>query len=212
MRNRSAPLTAADIDSLDWAKADGLIPAIVQDARTLQVLVLAWMNPEALQQTLSCGLVTFYSRSRGKLWVKGETSGNNLMLVSAHTDCDSDTLLVLADPTGPACHLNTTSCFSEDDAPGLGWLARLAQIVAARKDADPASSYTARLFSKGARKIAQKVGEEGVETALAGAAGDAEEMKQEAADLLFHLIVLMEQTGLGWDDVMGVLRERHGAK
>jgi phosphoribosyl-ATP pyrophosphohydrolase/phosphoribosyl-AMP cyclohydrolase len=212
MRNRSAPLTAADLDTIDWNKGGGLVPAIVQDARTLQMLMLGYMNREALAQTLSGGLVTFFSRSRDKLWVKGETSGNHLMLVSAHTDCDSDALLVLADPVGPACHLETTSCFSEDEAPGIGWLPRLAQIVASRKGASPDSSYTAKLFAKGPRKIAQKVGEEGVEVALAGAALDAEELKQEAADLLYHLLVLLETNGVTLEEVMAVLRERHGGK
>src|SRR5690606_18053295 len=134
------------------------------------------------------------------------------MLVSAHADCDSDTLLILADPCGPACHEGTTSCFSEGDAPGIGWLPRLAQIVASRKGADADSSYTAKLFAKGPRKIAQKVGEEGVEAALAGAALDAEELKQESADLLFHLLVLLETNGVTLEEVMAVLRERHGGK
>lgn len=212
MRNRSAPLTAAEIAELDWAKADGLIPAIVQDSRTLQVLMMAWMNRESLELTLADGWVTFFSRSRNELWRKGDTSGNRLKLVSAHSDCDADTLLVLAEPEGPACHLQTTSCFTEDDAPGLGWLARLAGIVAARKGADPSESYTAKLFARGPRKIAQKVGEEGVECALAGAALDAEELKSEAADLMFHLIVLMEANGIGWDEVTEILRARHAPK
>src|SRR5690606_35108568 len=141
-----------------------------------------YMNREALELTLKEGLVTFFSRSRNQLWRKGDTSGNRLRLVSAHTDCDSDALLILADPEGPACHIGTTSCFGEDDAPGVGWLPRLAQIVASRKSAAPDSSYTAKLFAKGPRKIAQKVGEEGVEAALAGAALDANELKQESAD------------------------------
>ena len=212
MRNRSAPLTAADLDTIDWAKSGGLVPAVVQDANTLQVLMLAYMNRDALEMTLSGGAVTFFSRSRNTIWRKGDTSGNRLTLVSAHTDCDSDTILVLANPDGPACHIGTTSCFSEDDAPGIGWLARLADIVAARKGGDPAESYTASLFAKGPRKAAQKVGEEGVEAALAGAALDAEELKQEAADLLFHLIVLLEMNGLTLDDVMDVLRARHAPK
>ena len=212
MRNRSAPLNAADIDSIDWRKSGGLVPAVVQDAQTLQVLMLAYMNRDALEMTLAGGFVTFFSRSRDTIWRKGDTSGNRLRLVSAHTDCDSDCLRVLANPEGPACHLETTSCFSEDDAPGVGWLPRLAQIVASRKAANPASSYTAKLFAKGPRKIAQKVGEEGVEAALAGAALDADELKQESADLLFHLLVLLETNGVTLDDVMAVLRERHGER
>lgn len=209
MRNRSAPLSAADLDTVDWAKAGGLVPAIVQDSQTQQVLMLAYMNREALAATLEGGLVTFFSRSRNALWRKGETSGNVLRLVSVHADCDADALLVLAQPHGPACHLNTTGCFVEDEAPGLGWLARLSAIVDARKDYDPAQSYTASLFAKGLRKAAQKVGEEGIEAALAGAAGDAEELKDEAADLIFHLIVLMRMNGLDWNDVTHVLRRRH---
>lgn len=212
MRNRSAPLKAADLDSIDWAKSGGLVPAVVQDAATLQVLMLAYMNRDALEMTLSGGFVTFFSRSRNTIWRKGDTSGNRLRLVSVHADCDSDCLLVLANPEGPACHIGTTSCFSEDDAPGVGWLPRLAQIVASRKGASPDSSYTAKLFARGPRKIAQKVGEEGVEAALAGAALDAAELKQEAADLLFHLLVLLEANDVTLDDVMAVLRERHGAK
>ncbi len=209
MRNRSAPLDAAGLDSIDWTKSGGLVPAVVQDAQTLQILMLAYMNRDALEKTLGEGFVTFFSRSRNELWRKGDTSGNRLRLVSAHTDCDSDALLILANPEGPACHLGTTSCFSEDDAPGVGWLARLSQIVASRKTAPPDSSYTAKLFAKGPRKIAQKVGEEGVEAALAGAALDADELKQEAADLLYHLLVLLETNALTLDDVMAVLRQRH---
>ena len=209
MRNRSAPLTPADVDAIDWSKGDGLVPAIVQDRATLQVLMLAYMNADALKETLATGRATFWSRSRQELWRKGETSGAWLENAAVFTDCDNDTLLVLADPAGPACHLGTTSCFTEETAPGVGWLAALERIVAERATASPDESYTRRLLDKGAARVAQKVGEEGVEAALAGALGDAEGLKGEAADLLFHLLVLLKADGVALDDVIAVLRERH---
>jgi phosphoribosyl-ATP pyrophosphohydrolase/phosphoribosyl-AMP cyclohydrolase len=209
MRNRSAPLTLGDADSLDWEKSQGLIPAIVQDRATLQVLMLGYMDAAALRATIEGGRVTFFSRSKGRLWTKGETSGDFLENAVVFADCDDDALLVLADPAGPTCHLGTASCFSEDAAPGVGWLARLEQIVAERSNAPATESYTRRLLDEGPMRIAQKVGEEGVETALAGATGDGEALKGEAADLLFHLLVLLQARGVTLEEVMDVLRKRH---
>jgi phosphoribosyl-ATP pyrophosphohydrolase/phosphoribosyl-AMP cyclohydrolase len=210
MRDRSAPLSPADLPSLAWEKMDGLLPAIVQDAATLQLLMLGYMNREALDTTLESGFVTFFSRSKQRLWRKGEESGNHLKLVAVQADCDDDALLVLADPAGPTCHLGTTSCFTAETAPGIGWLPALARIVADRAGADPKQSYTARLLAEGPNRIAQKVGEEGVELALAGAAGEREACISEAADLIYHVTVLMQARGFGWDEVTEKLRERHG--
>lgn len=209
MRDRNAPLTAAEIPALEWDKMGGLIPAAVQDAATLQLLMLGYMNEEALRQTLESGLVTFYSRSKGRLWTKGETSGNHLKLVAVLPDCDNDALMVRAEPVGPTCHLGTDSCFSAEGPDGVGWLARLAEIVDTRAAADPKDSYTARLLSEGASRVAQKIGEEGVEVALAGAAGTREACIEESADLIYHLTVLMQARGFGWGDITAKLKERH---
>ena len=197
-----------DPDQLDFAKSGGLIPVVVQDAATLQVLTLAYMDRAALDETIASGEATFFSRSRGGRWRKGETSGDRLHVVSITPDCDADALVLKVRPIGNACHLNRVSCFGDEDAPGLGRLARLEQTIAARQGADPASSYTARLFASGPTRIAQKVGEEGVETALAGAAGPDDQLREEAADLLFHLLVLLRSRGLGLDAVVETLRRR----
>ena len=209
MRDRNAPLIHDDLDALNWAKMDGLLPAVVQDADTGQVLMLGYMDRAALEATLADGFATFFSRSRGRLWQKGETSGNRLAVRAVLADCDEDALLVRAVPEGPTCHLGTTSCFSADGPAGAGWLGKLARIVHERAQADPAESYTARLLAEGLQRIAQKVGEEGVEVALAGVSRDAAGCAEETADLLYHLIVLMEAKGFGWDDVAKVLAERH---
>ncbi|WP_306252647.1 bifunctional phosphoribosyl-AMP cyclohydrolase/phosphoribosyl-ATP diphosphatase HisIE [Parvularcula sp. IMCC14364] len=206
MRPRDADI---DVQGLDWQKSNGLIPAIIQDADTLQVLMLGYMNRESLEKTHASGLVTFFSRSRQALWQKGETSGNTLTVVSVKMDCDKDTLLVLARRNGPVCHLGTRSCFADGEAPGIGFLAELEQVVSDRRSAAPDSSYTAKLFAAGKKRIAQKVGEEGVETALAGAAGDRDELKEEAADLLYHLTVLLQANDMLLSDVLSVLRTRH---
>lgn len=214
---------AAGIDParLDWAKGDGLLPAIVQDAATLRVLMLGYMNREALEATLASGRVTFYSRSKQRLWTKGESSGHVLELVSVDADCDDDTLLVLAHPHGPTCHLQRASCFPE--APGrdatpaqlsvssadVAFLAELDALVAQRERGRPAGSYTTRLFEGGVRRIAQKVGEEGVETALAAVAQDEAALLGESADLLYHLVVLLRARGLSLADAIAILRERH---
>lgn len=196
------------VDALAWGKQDGLLPAIVQDAETLRVLMLGYMDRTALQATLDSGRVTFFSRSKQRLWTKGETSGHFLDLVSIESDCDHDTLLVRARPNGPTCHLGRASCFAE--APG-DFLAELDGLVARRDRERPEGSYTTRLFAGGVRGIAQKVGEEGVETALAAVVQDDAALCGEAADLLFHLQVLLRARGLSLADVVATLRRRHTA-
>jgi phosphoribosyl-ATP pyrophosphohydrolase/phosphoribosyl-AMP cyclohydrolase len=200
-----------DPDQVDFAKGGGLVPAIVQDAATLQVLMLAYMDQAALDETLRSGEATFFSRSRGGRWRKGETSGDRLNVVSITPDCDGDALLVTVRPVGNACHLDRISCFGDADAPGLGRLARLEQTIARRATAEPDESWTARLLSQGVKRVAQKVGEEGVETALAGAAGSDEELSSEAADLVYHLCVLLFSRGLGLQEVLAVLERRSKA-
>jgi phosphoribosyl-ATP pyrophosphohydrolase/phosphoribosyl-AMP cyclohydrolase len=195
-----------DPDALDWDKVEGMIPAIVQDRDGL-VRMLGYMNREALEATLVTGLVTFFSRSRQALWVKGETSGNRLRLVAITPDCDRDALLITADPEGPTCHLGSTTCF--DGAAPHFFPAGLEAIVAERASANPAESYTARLAAGGIKRIAQKVGEEGVEVALAATAGDREELIGEAADLAFHLTLLLNRAGSSWSEVAAELERRH---
>jgi phosphoribosyl-ATP pyrophosphohydrolase/phosphoribosyl-AMP cyclohydrolase len=211
MRDRNAPLSEADIASLAWEKMDGLLPAAVQDAASGRLLMLGYMSPEALAATLASGFATFHSRSKGRLWQKGETSGNRLRVRAVHEDCDADALLVLADPGGPTCHLGTQSCFGGEGPAGPGWLAELSRVVAARAAATGEESYTRRLLDEGTPKIAQKVGEEGVEVALAAVTRDAAGCAEETADLLYHLAVLMQDRGFGWEDVIAVLRRRHEA-
>lgn len=194
--------------SLAWQKGDGLLPCTVQDAYSGKVLMLGFMSEESLQRTLTDGYVTFYSRSKQRLWMKGESSGHRLTLLQAEADCDRDSLLVLATPAGPTCHLGTDSCWPEHDVSTMTFVAELEQLLASRKTAEPDSSYTARLYAKGIKRIAQKVGEEGVETALAATAGDIEELKQESADLLYHLMVLLQANNLSLKDVIDVLKNR----
>ncbi len=201
-----------DPDTLDFDKGGGLIPAIVQDVDTLQVLALAYMDRPALDETIQSGEATFFSRSRGGRWRKGETSGDRLFVRQIIADCDGDAVVVKVLPVGNACHLNRVSCFGEDDAPGLGRLARLERTIAERAEADPAESWTARLLAEGPKRAAQKVGEEGVETALAGAAGDDAELASEAADLIYHLLVLLKARGLSSQDVLDVLTARAAPK
>lgn len=208
--NPSTP--ALNPDQLDWAKGDGLLPAIVQHAHTGEVLMLGYMNAEALEATQRTGRVTFFSRSKQRLWSKGESSGHVLELESIRADCDADTLLVTAIPHGPTCHTGTSSCFGETVRPPLGFLAELEALVARRHAERPEGSYTTRLFEGGVRRIAQKVGEEGVETALAGVAQGDEELLGEAADLVFHLTVLLRSRGLSLADVVNLLAARHAAK
>ena len=199
--------TTLDIEALAWEKQGGLLPAIVQDADALRVLMLGYMDRAALQATLASGRVTFYSRSKQRLWTKGESSGHVLALVSVDADCDADTLLVQARPHGPTCHLGRASCFPE--APG-DVLSALDALIARRAQERPQGSYTTRLFEAGIRRIAQKVGEEGVETALAAVAQDDEALLGEASDLLYHLLVLLHARGLGLDDARRVLAARGG--
>ncbi|MBC6608991.1 bifunctional phosphoribosyl-AMP cyclohydrolase/phosphoribosyl-ATP diphosphatase HisIE [Hymenobacter sp. BT188] len=203
--------------TFDFAKMpDGLIPAVVQDDQTGQVLMLGYVNQEALAKTQQEGRVTFFSRSKNRLWTKGETSGNFLMVVSLHPDCDGDAVLIRARPDGPTCHRGTVSCFDQPDqtaipAAPVGFLAELERLVQRRRDfpdEDP-KSYTASLFRKGMPKIAQKVGEEAVETVIDAVGGNFEGLKGEAADLLYHLLVLLAAANLTLDDVVAVLRERH---
>lgn len=201
-----------DARELDWEKMDGLLPAIVQDAFDGRVLMLAYMNAEALAGSLDSDRVTFWSRSRQALWTKGETSGNYLQLVEVHADCDGDCLLLLARPLGPTCHRGTDSCFDAETPvlPQLAFLAGLERLVARRDEERPGDSYTTRLLEAGIKRIAQKVGEEGVETALAAVAGEREELAGEAADLLYHLLVLLRAGGLRLADVVEILQARHG--
>lgn len=199
--------SALDATALAWDKQDGLLPAIVQDADSRRVLMLGYMDREALQVTRDSGKVTFFSRSKQRLWTKGESSGHVLALVSIETDCDRDTLLVQARPQGPTCHLGSISCFPQ--APG-DVLGELDALIRKREADRPAGSYTTKLFEGGVRRIAQKVGEEGVETALAGVVQDDESLLGEASDLVYHLIVLLRARGLGLDDVRAVLAHRRG--
>ncbi|MET4572577.1 phosphoribosyl-ATP pyrophosphohydrolase/phosphoribosyl-AMP cyclohydrolase [Stenotrophomonas rhizophila] len=194
------------LEQLDWAKGDGLLPVVVQDADTLAVLMLGYANAESLALTLETGHMTFYSRSRQRLWTKGESSGNVLAVVAVRVDCDRDTLLVSARPAGPTCHTGSESCFAQ--APG-NFLGHLDALVREREQQRPANSYTTTLFEQGLRRIAQKVGEEGVETALAGVVQDDGALLGESADLLFHLTVLLRARGLSLQDAVGVLVARH---
>ncbi len=194
---------------IDFEKGGGLVPAIVQDADTLQVLMLGYMNAESVAKTNEIGLVTFYSRSRKKLWTKGETSGNTLALASMTVDCDNDTLLVKAKPTGPTCHEGTVSCFGDEGAEGVGFLSYLETLIEGRKTADPESSYTAQLLQGPLHRAAQKVGEEGVETALAAVAETDDKLVSEAADLFYHTLVLLAAKGVKLDTVIQELDRRH---
>ncbi len=208
-------MTPEEIAGLDWTKGDGLLPAIVQDARTGRVLMLGYMNAETLRETLDCGRVVFHSRSRGERWMKGETTGHFLNVVQVSTDCDSDALLVLANPIGPTCHKGTTSCFDAavpTDAQQLGFLAILEKTIAHRMAEQPEGSYTARLVAQGPSRVAQKVGEEGLETALAAVTRDDAGVLSEAADLIYHLVVLLKSRNLSLTDVTRELQSRHAGK
>ncbi len=208
-------LELADVDGLDFGKHGGLLPAIVQHAGSGAVLMLGYMNRDALRASLTRRRVVFFSRSRQRLWEKGETSGHVLELAQIRADCDRDALLATAWPRGPVCHLGTSSCFGEaprTTAEQLAFLDTLAQVIGERMVARPESSYTARLVAGGAKRVAQKVGEEGLEVALAGAGGSDAEVVAEAADLLYHLLVLLRIRALPLERVVGELRARHAAK
>jgi len=194
--------------NIDFEKGGGLVPAIIQNADTEQVLMLGYMNEQALRATQDSGFVTFYSRSRKCLWRKGETSGNSLVLVDIVVDCDSDTVLVRARTAGPTCHQGTISCFGDQGPQGLGWLAQLTALIESRKTSDPETSYTAKLLRGPLTKCAQKFGEEGVETVIAALAETDEEFTNEAADLLYHLMVLLAAKKQTLADVVGVLKSR----
>ncbi len=208
-------MTPEAIRKLDWSKGDGLLPAIVQDAGTGRVLMLGYMNEQALARTLENGRVVFFSRSRQTLWLKGETSGHYLELVDVSADCDNDALLVLARPNGPTCHKGTESCFAEAAEPGslsLGFLRQLEDVIQQRIAEKPDGSYTAQLFAQGPSRIAQKVGEEGLETALATVTRDDKGVLSEAADLVYHLLLLLKSRNLSLQRVVQELQSRHGAR
>ncbi len=192
---------------LDWQKMNGMIPAIIQDAQSLAILMLGYMNQEALQKTLQSRKVTFYSRSRDALWVKGETSGNELSLVDIRMDCDNDTLLVFAKPNGPTCHEGTYSCFKTQSVQN-NVLTRLEKVIAERQQLPTKESYVASLFARGIGRMAQKVGEEGVEVALAAALSNQQTLTEEVADLLFHVLVLLRAREVTFSDVLAVLEQR----
>ncbi|MDX1586521.1 MAG: bifunctional phosphoribosyl-AMP cyclohydrolase/phosphoribosyl-ATP diphosphatase HisIE [Balneolaceae bacterium] len=202
-----------DIESLDFEKGDGLIPAIVQDAKSFRVLMLGYMNEAAVRQTLDDELVTFFSRSKGRLWTKGETSGNTLELVDMQADCDNDSLLILANPNGPTCHTGDKSCFHEKKFKPkkhkLDFLLDLEALIYDRKEEMPDGSYTTYLFDKGIDKIAQKVGEEAVETVIESKNNKKKKLVGEVADLLFHLMVLMAEKGVTLKKVVKKLKKRH---
>lgn len=205
-------VSSQNLDQLDFAKGEGLLTAVVQHASSGEVLMVGWMNREALEETLQRGRAVFWSRSRRCLWEKGETSGHTLQVVEAHADCDRDTLLVLAKPAGPVCHEGTRHCFGDDallEASPLHFLAQLEQVVSHRLSGSDSSSYTRRLVEAGPARVAQKVGEEGVEVALAAVTADADKLVGESADLLYHLIVLLRSKGLGLEDVARELERRH---
>jgi phosphoribosyl-ATP pyrophosphohydrolase/phosphoribosyl-AMP cyclohydrolase len=205
-------MSTFDIASVDFAKGDGLVPAIVQDADNGAVLMMAYMNREALEQTLARGRAVFFSRSKQRLWEKGETTGHTLDVVSLALDCDNDTVLVTAHPRGPACHNGTLTCFGDEPRSGaarVSFLAKLEDVIAQRATQKPESSYTARLLEQGVARVAQKVGKEGVELALAGAAQDEKKVVGEAADLLFHMLVLLRARGVTLREVVRELESRH---
>ncbi|MFJ5329338.1 bifunctional phosphoribosyl-AMP cyclohydrolase/phosphoribosyl-ATP diphosphatase HisIE [Pectobacterium versatile] len=195
-------------NQLDWKKTDGMLPVVVQHAVSGEVLMLGYMNQDALQATEESGKVTFFSRTKQRLWTKGESSGHFLNVVSITPDCDNDTLLILVNPIGPTCHLGTSSCFSPA-ASDWTFLYQLEQLLAERKHADPDSSYTARLYASGTKRIAQKVGEEGLEAALAATVHDREELTNEAADLMYHLLVLLQDQDLDLATIINRLKARN---
>ena len=191
----------------DFSK--GLIPAIIQDASTRKVLMLGYMNEEAFEKTKAEKRVTFFSRSKNRLWTKGETSNNFLNVVEIKIDCDQDTLLILANPEGPTCHTGADTCFNEPNHDNAAWLDHLKHVIRSRKNASADTSYTASLFKKGTNKVAQKVGEEAVELVIEAMSSNDELFKGEAADLLFHYLVLLEDRGIGLEQIIAWLQQRH---
>lgn len=196
--------------NIDFEKQGGLVPAIIQDAKTDKVLMLGYMNQEALTKTQAEGVVTFYSRSKERLWTKGETSNNFLHVVEILLDCDQDALLIKVNPAGPTCHTGTDTCWQETNNPGqAGWLNHLKAVIRSRKNDPSDKSYTSSLFKKGTNKIAQKVGEEAVELVIEAMDSNDTLFKEEASDLLFHYLVLLEQRGIDFDEIIDVLRARN---
>jgi phosphoribosyl-AMP cyclohydrolase / phosphoribosyl-ATP pyrophosphohydrolase len=193
---------------IDFDKGSGLVPAIIQDASTRTVLMLGYMNAEAVEQTRATGKVTFFSRSKGRLWVKGEESGNFLHLVEMHLDCDNDTLLVLVRPEGPTCHKGTDTCWNGKNEPHFGFLSELQRVIADRKNNPDPKSYTSQLFAKGINKVAQKVGEEAVELVIESKDTNDALFLNEAADLMYHYIILLQAKGFALEDVVKVLEGR----
>lgn len=198
--------------TLDYTKGDGLLPAIIQDAITSKVLMLGYMNAEALEKTKKEGRVTFWSRSKERLWTKGETSGNFLLVDDIKIDCDQDTILIKATPQGPTCHTGADTCFNESNSSRTGFIDQLRALIHDRKENPSDKSYTASLFAKGINKVAQKVGEEAVELVIEAKDDNKDLFMGEAADLLFHYLVLLEAKGYTLDEVMAVLEERHKKK
>lgn len=205
------PLTNDMADRIDWQKGDGLVPAVIQNADDDQVLMLGYMNRNALAATLESGNVTFYSRSKDRLWMKGESSGNKLVFIDGAMDCDGDTLLVRVRPVGPACHTGARTCFGDSLPQGARFLAVLDKLVRDRRTEMPEGSYTTSLFDAGKARIAQKVGEEGVELALARMKDDPAEIANEAADLIYHILVLLADSDMQLDDAIKILADRHKA-
>jgi len=193
---------------IDFEKGNGLVPVIIQHYKTLQVLMLGYMNAAAYEKTKNEGKVTFYSRSKNRLWTKGEISGNYLLVDEIQIDCDNDSLLIKAEPKGPTCHTGSTSCFKEETA--KGFMYDLEQTISSRIDNDIEGSYTSALFKKGINKVAQKVGEEAVELVIEAKDNDPDLFKNEAADLLYHYIILLKAKGFTLEDVEGVLKVRAG--
>ncbi len=201
--------SASDVSGLSFDAA-GLIPAVIQDAETHRVLMLGYMNAESVGKTFESGNVTFFSRSRQSIWEKGETSGNTLRFREMRVDCDGDALLVKASPVGPTCHTGEDTCWEEPNVDSAAFLNTLERVIAEREQSGDDSSYTVKLLNRGSMKIAQKVGEEGVETALEGAAGTEDKLAEEAADLMYHVLVLLRSRGISLKHVTDVLRDRHG--
>lgn len=198
------------IENIDFEKLNGLVPAIIQDAKTKNVLMLGFMNEEAYRKTIETGRVTFWSRSRNTLWTKGETSGNYLQLVELKNDCDNDTLLVKVIPHGPTCHTGTDTCWGEDNtAYPTAFLSELQDFIEKRHEEMPEGSYTTKLFKDGVNKIAQKVGEEAIETVIEATNGSNEKLAYEASDMLYHLLVLLTSKGMRIEQIIEELQKRH---
>ncbi len=197
-----------DINQINFEKLDGLIPVCIQDSQTLEVLMIGFMNKQALEITIETGKVTFWSRTKNRLWLKGETSGNYLELLDIYLDCDDDALLISVRPIGPTCHKGYRSCFGDQKSHSLSIFNELINTIEDRFRNSKPESYTANLFAQGIKRIAQKVGEEGLEVALAAVSGDQNELKNEIADLVFHLLVLMQHFGMKHDDIANTLKNR----